>query len=222
MKPRSRSLRCGPIWAITHHCHKNGALLDSGVDQRRYQYWLFQARRRFGLCVLNYVVLPNAVKLLVMDRGRGEIPCSVHYAAKGMAEDFQVRLHRPTAFWQDTYQTRVIPSQANLPSVLLAMDMSVVREGLAHHPGHYLSCGFYELQHPPKLGRRLDLSALQRLLNPFDLADLQHQRRQWVSESLQLNPMVLNDASPVSWLHDSIQRDRPFHLMARHGTPAIE
>lgn len=222
MKPRSRSLHCGPIWAITHCCNQDSPLFAAGVDQRRYQYWLYQARRRFNLCVLNYVVLPNAVKLLVMDRGRGEIPCSVHWAAKGMAEDFQTYRHRSMPFWKDSYQTRLVPSLASVPAVLLAMDMSVVRQGLAQHPGQYVSSGYYELQHPPKLGRRLDLSGLQRVLNPFDLADLQQQRRHWVSESFHSHPMVVHEVPTASWRPGTAQVDRPFHLTARHGTPAFD
>jgi len=75
----------GRFWVITHHCDANQTLFKDPVDRRRWVYWLFQARRRYGVSVLNYVVLPNEVQLLVMDRGRGEIPCGMQLIARGMA-----------------------------------------------------------------------------------------------------------------------------------------
>ncbi len=44
------------ILHITHRCHKEGFLLKFSRDRRRWMYWLYEARKRFGLCVLNYMV----------------------------------------------------------------------------------------------------------------------------------------------------------------------
>jgi putative transposase len=38
-------------------------------DRRRYLHWVFQAKKRFGLCVLNYMVTSNHIHLLVKDTG---------------------------------------------------------------------------------------------------------------------------------------------------------
>jgi len=38
-------------------------------DRRRYLHWLFQAKKRFGLCVLDYMVTCNHIHLLVKDTG---------------------------------------------------------------------------------------------------------------------------------------------------------
>lgn len=35
--------------------------------------WLYEARKRYGLCVLNYQVTSNHVHLVVRDCGKGEI-----------------------------------------------------------------------------------------------------------------------------------------------------
>jgi hypothetical protein len=34
-------------------------------DRRRYVHWVFQPKKRFGLCVLNYMVTSNYLHLLV-------------------------------------------------------------------------------------------------------------------------------------------------------------
>ena len=46
-------LAAGHVWHITHRCHQREFLLKFGRDQQQWQYWLFEARKRFGLSVLN-------------------------------------------------------------------------------------------------------------------------------------------------------------------------
>jgi hypothetical protein len=46
----------GYVWHITHRCHQKIFLLKFARDRRRYLHWLFEAKKRFGLCVLDYVV----------------------------------------------------------------------------------------------------------------------------------------------------------------------
>jgi hypothetical protein len=36
-------------------------------DRRRYLHWLFEAKKRFGLSVLNYMITSNHVHLLIKD-----------------------------------------------------------------------------------------------------------------------------------------------------------
>jgi REP element-mobilizing transposase RayT len=55
------------VWHITHRCHRQEFLLKFAKDRQRWRYWLFQARKRFGLCVLNYIVTSNHIHLLVRD-----------------------------------------------------------------------------------------------------------------------------------------------------------
>ena len=52
------------VWHITHRCHNKEFLLRFARDRMRWRYWLFEARKRYGLCVLNYIVTSNHVHLL--------------------------------------------------------------------------------------------------------------------------------------------------------------
>ena len=66
------------IWHITQRCHKREFLLKFKRDRNRWIKWLFEARRRFGLVVLNYTVTSNHVHLIIKDDGdRTVIPCSI-------------------------------------------------------------------------------------------------------------------------------------------------
>jgi len=68
--PRGNRYRVdGYVWHITERCHQLQFLLKFARDQRAWMRWLYVARQRFDLCVLNYQVTCNHVHLLVQDRG---------------------------------------------------------------------------------------------------------------------------------------------------------
>jgi putative transposase len=50
----------GHIWHITHRYQKQ-LLLKFARDRQRYLNWLFEAKKRYGLCVLDYMVTSNHV-----------------------------------------------------------------------------------------------------------------------------------------------------------------
>jgi Transposase IS200 like len=71
----------GHVWHITHRCHQRQFLFKFSRDRTSYLRWLFEARKRFGVCVLNYVVTSNHVHLLVREKGEGEIAQSMQLIA---------------------------------------------------------------------------------------------------------------------------------------------
>jgi hypothetical protein len=54
--------------AFDPRCHEREFLLKSAQDRETWLGWLFQAKKRFGLCVLDYMVTSNHIHLLVYDR----------------------------------------------------------------------------------------------------------------------------------------------------------
>ena len=68
----------GQIWHLTHRCHKREFLLKLVMDRRKWVQWLFEAKTRYGLVILNYAVTSNHIHLLVLDeKGRDVIPDSI-------------------------------------------------------------------------------------------------------------------------------------------------
>jgi REP element-mobilizing transposase RayT len=49
--------------------------------RRRYLHWLFEAKKRFGLSVLNYMITSNHVHLLIKDTGPNVIAESLQLIA---------------------------------------------------------------------------------------------------------------------------------------------
>jgi len=105
----------GCVWHITHRCHKKEFLLKFARDRRRYLQWLFEAKKRFGLSELNYMVTSNHIHLLVRDIGeRDVIPNSIQLIAGRTGQEYNQRRDRKGAYWEDRYHaTALSPSTRN-------------------------------------------------------------------------------------------------------------
>ena len=85
----------GQIWHITHRCHKREFLLKFSKDRRRWVQWLYEAKKRYGLMILNYTVTSNHVHLLVVgDHKRETIPNSIKLIAGRTGQEFNQRKNR--------------------------------------------------------------------------------------------------------------------------------
>ncbi|MDA3971360.1 MAG: hypothetical protein PF442_08410 [Desulfobulbaceae bacterium] len=74
---------------MTHRCHKRDFLLNLVKDSRRFGQWLFAAKRRYRLTILNYTVTSNHIHLLVLDeKGRDVIPQSIKLVAGRIGQEF--------------------------------------------------------------------------------------------------------------------------------------
>ncbi len=85
----ARAKRHYHIWQITHRCHKREFLFRFSKDRDRCLQWLYQAKKRYGLKILNYMVTSNHIHLLVADDGgRNVIPKSMQFIAGRTAQEF--------------------------------------------------------------------------------------------------------------------------------------
>ncbi|MCA1805928.1 MAG: transposase [Xanthomonadaceae bacterium] len=73
-----------------------------------WRRWLYEARLRYGLCVLNYIVTSNHIHLLVRDQGKGEISSAMQLIAGQIAQRFNRRKGRRGAFWEDRYHATAV------------------------------------------------------------------------------------------------------------------
>lgn len=180
-----RHFVAGQVWHITQRCHQREFLLRSDIDRRRWVYWLYQARKRFGLSVLDYVVTRNHVHLLVRDTGEGVISSSMQLISGRTAQEFNYRQERRGAFWEDRYHATAVQSDLHLARCLVYIDLNMVRAGVVGHPSEWKRGGYAELQRPRRRGGRLDYQALQEILHCDSLRDLQLARQSWVEQKLE-------------------------------------
>ncbi|MDX8413406.1 MAG: transposase, partial [Mariprofundales bacterium] len=109
MMPRANRYHIpGQIWHITQRCHKREFLLKFAKDRKSWLRWLFEARKRYGLCILNYMVTSNHVHLLLMDGESDVISRSIQLIAGRTAQAFNRRKGRAGAYWEDRYHATAI------------------------------------------------------------------------------------------------------------------
>jgi putative transposase len=154
----------GQIWHITHRCHRKQFLLKFARDRRAWVRWLYEARKRFGLCVLNYQVTSNHAHVLVLDRGRDEIAASMQLVAGRTGQDFNRRKARCGAFWEDRYHATAVDTDAHLAQCLVYIDLNMVRAGVVEHPREWREAGYHEIQRARGSYRIIDRATLSDLL----------------------------------------------------------
>jgi len=187
--PRANRVFCrGFVWHITHRCHQKAFLLKFARDRRRWRHWLFEARRRYGLCVLNYIVTSNHVHLLVLDQGNGEIATSMQLVAGRTAQEYNRRKKRKGAFWEDRYQATAVQTDHHLLRCLSYIDLNMVRAGVVSHPSKWEISGYHEIQSPRQRKGIVDHKTLCKLVGVSTIERLRHAHNEWIdAASLQSN-----------------------------------
>jgi putative transposase len=144
------------IWHIAHRCHKSEFLLKFAKDRRRWLQWLFEAKKRYGLPILDYAVTHNHIHLLVVgDDDRDVIPNSIKLIAGRTGQEYNQRKNRKRAFWQDRHHATAVES------------------------------GYTEIQKPRRKTILIDYERLRKILgfNTYDRVITYH--KGWVEDYLE-------------------------------------
>ena len=105
--PRSRLAHHSPL-------SPEKFLLKFARDRHRYLRWVFEAKMRYGLSVLDYVVTFNHVHLLLKDTGPNVIARSMQLIAGRTGQEYNERKERHGAFWEDRYHATAIEADEHL------------------------------------------------------------------------------------------------------------
>jgi REP element-mobilizing transposase RayT len=193
MPRANRHLLTGHVWHITHRCHKKEFLLKFTCDRRCYLCWLFEAKKRYGLSVLNYMVTSNHVHLPVKDTGEQVIAQSMQLIAGRTAQEYNQRKKRQGAFWEDHYHATAIQTDDHLHRCLVYIDLNMVRAGAINDPIKWVHSGYREIQRPPKRYGVIDQQELRMLCGFATAEELRQAHRQWVENALQ-SAVLVRDA----------------------------
>ena len=174
----------GYVWHITHRCHKQEFLLKFAKDRDRWRDWLFEARKRFGLCVLNYIITSNHIHLLVKDTGDDVIPKSMQLIAGRTAQEYNRRKKRKGAYWEDRYHATAVETGEHLARCMVYVDLNMVRAGVVRHPCEWPHSGYYEIQRGPERYRVIDLENLIAMWGMRGERQFVRTHAQWVDEAL--------------------------------------
>lgn len=175
----------GLIWHITHRCHNRDFLFRWNLDRDRYRFWLWEARKRYDLCLLDYTITSNHIHLIVYDSGDPDmIERSLQLTQGRLAQEYNRRKGRLGAFWQDRYHATAIQSGTHLRRCMTYVDMNMVRAGVVAHPADWPSAGYHEIQRPPKRYRLLDLEKMMELIGATSHQELARWQEDRIREAI--------------------------------------
>jgi putative transposase len=152
--------------------------------------WLYEAKKRYGLVILNYVVTSNHIHLVVHGKDASEtIPKSIQLIAGRTGQEYNRRKKRKGAFWEDRYHATAIETGEHLLRCIRYIDLNMVRAGAVSHPEQWLHGGYYEIQHPRRKNVLIDYDALGHLSGYYSFDQFQPAHRNWVEAALSENSM---------------------------------
>lgn len=183
MPRASRHRVAGQVWHITERCHRQQFLLKFARDRRAWVGWLYEACKRFNLCVLDYQVTSNHVHLLVLDRGQDEIAASMQLIAGRTGQSFNQRKGRCGAFWEDRYHATAVDTEEHLARCVAYIDLNMVRAGVVRHPRDWGEAGYHEIQQARGKYRIIERAALSRMLGVTE-ERLAGVHEQWIEIAL--------------------------------------
>ena len=172
------------IWHITHRCHKREFLLKFSKDRSRWMQWLFEAKKRYKLQVLNFAVTSNHIHLLVVDSEKDVIPKSLQLIAGKTAQEYNKRKKRKGAFWDDRYHATAIDAGEHLLRCLVYIDLNMVRNGVVPHPSLWQHGGYDEIQNLPERYSILDRDMLIACCGFNSDEQLRSEHKQWIDASI--------------------------------------
>ena len=156
-------------------------MLKFAKDRRRWLQWLYEAKKRYGLVILNYTVTSNHIHLLVVgDHKRDTIPNSIKLVAGRTGQEFNQRKNRKGAFWEDRYHATAVESGDHLIKCIAYIDLNMVRAGVVDHPSEWPFSGYNEIREAKRKNVLIDYQKLTTLLglDAYDEAVKYHRR--WV------------------------------------------
>jgi len=151
--------------------------------------WLFEAKKRYGLSILNFMVTSNHIHLLVVDGESDAISRSIQLIAGRIAQAFNRRKGRKGAYWEDRYHATAIECGEHLLRCLVYIDMNMVRAGVVSHPSEWRHCGYHEIQQPLLRYRLIDRECLVDLCGMQSDQQLVAQHRDWIEQAVQGNAL---------------------------------
>lgn len=193
MARANRHFLPGYVWHITHRCHKKAFLLKFSRDRQRWMAWLFEAKKRYGLDVLNYTVTSNHIHLLAFDNGNQAIAKSMQLIAGRTAQEYNNRKQRKGAFWEDRYHATAVEAGEHLARCLVYIDLNMVRAGVVDHPANWKHCGYQEIQAPRRRYSIINRTKLRELLQIGGDQILIDTHRQWVEDALNAEDVQRQD-----------------------------
>ena len=185
MPRATRVFHPGYIWHITQRCHKREFLLKFTKDKKRFIHWLFEAKKRFKLSILNYCLTSNHIHLLISDNGNhNAISDSLQLVSGRTAQEYNTRKNRSGAYWEDRYHLTAIDRGRYLIQCMIYIDLNMVRARVVDHPANWPFCGYKEIAGCKERYNLIDFDRLCKIFEIQSREKLRHLYTQMTEDAL--------------------------------------
>ena len=124
---------------ITFSCYRRQKYLDSPRAKRAFEVALEEARKRYGMQVFGYVVMPEHVHFLVREPERELLSTAIRAMKQSVARRLIAgREH----FWQARYYDFNVWSHSKIKEKLRYMHRNPVKRGLVEKPEDWVWSSF--------------------------------------------------------------------------------
>ena len=218
MPRANRNFLPGHIWHITHRCHKREFLLKFLIDKRLWMRWALEAKLRYGIAILNFMITSNHIHLLAMAlaslracRSASALSSALQLIESRMAQSYNLRKERRGAFWEDRYHATAIEDGQQLTQCVTYIDMNMTRAGVVAHPRDWPWCGYHELEREAagtrerRRGFLVDTRPLMDLLGVADVPALLARRAEWVDAAIRKGRL---DRDPIWTETDAVGSEK--------------
>jgi putative transposase len=177
------------VWHITDRCVNKEFLLRFKQDRTNWISWMYEAKKRFNISILNYAVTSNHIHCVVMNNANtNEIAKAMHLASGRTAQEYNERKNRHGSFWGDRYHATAVETGQHLINCIIYIDLNMVRAGEVSHPAKWTECGYKEISGEKRRFRLIDIHKLSALLG-ISPDRISQEYRQTISSHLENNEM---------------------------------
>ena len=114
------------------------------------------------MTILNYTITSNHIHLLVEDDAHHSIAKSIQLIAGRTAQEFNCRIKRKGAYWDDRYHATAIDTDQYLMQCLVYIDLNMVRASAVSHPKDWFHGGYFVILNPPERYRLINTKRLDQ------------------------------------------------------------
>ena len=140
-----RYQKTGQLHFVTFRCYRRQPFLRTAAKRDIFLRALEQARRRFGLVVVGYVVMPEHVHLLVSEPEKGSLATAIqlvkqtssrnsHKSRRSSQQELFAESEIRTPFWQTRYYDFNVWTPKKRIEKLKYMHRNPVTRGLCARP----------------------------------------------------------------------------------------
>ena len=146
---RKRIFQDGRTYHITHRCHNRCFNLRFSLDRDNYLRRMWEAKRRYDVSLLDYIITSNHVHILISATDGSQISKFMQYVSSLTARDYNRRKEKTGALWEGRYRSTLIQDGKHLGRCLFYVDLNMVRAAGLKHPAKWRWSGYHEF-----VGRR--------------------------------------------------------------------